>query len=94
MTEKFKDLPVEADTTIISSVQVKIDPYDVVYQKWYWGGFHAESIIFYNDDVAQLTEEEIKNEVKSCPGLIEEGSQISFKKGETFTFVNFNFVST
>lgn len=94
MTEKFKDLPIDEDTQIISSLQVKIDDYDVVHQKWYWGGIHAESVIFHNDDVAKLTEDQIKNEVELCPGLINEGSQITFKKGETYTFVNFNFVSS
>lgn len=94
MTEKFKNLPVDEDTQIISSLEVKIDSYDVVHQKWSWSGIHAESVIFYNDDVAELTEEQIKNEVKLCPNLIKEGSQITYKKGDTYTFVNFNFVSS
>lgn len=93
MTEKFKNVPVEEDTQIIASLEAKIDTYDVVYQKWNWDGIYAESIIFHNDDVVQLTEEQIKSEVKRCPGLIKEGSQITFKKLETYTFVNFNFIT-
>lgn len=93
MKEKFKDLPVDADTTILANVEAKIDTYDVIYQKWRWDGILAESIIFHNDDVATLTEEQIKKEVILCPGLVTEGSQLTFKRGDTFTFVNFNFVT-
>ena len=91
MTEKFKDLPVEEDTQIISSIEARIKQYDVVYQKWYWSGIHAESIIFYNEDVANLTEEQIKKEVASCTAIVKEDSDMTYKKGEKYTFVNFNF---
>lgn len=92
MTEKFKDIPVEDDTQIIVSTEAKIAQYDVVYQKWHWDGIHAESIIFFNDDVAELTEEQIKNEVALCTALVNENSQMTFKKDEKYTFVNFNFI--
>ena len=93
MTEKFKDLPVEEDTQIITSVEAKIEDYDVVYQKWHWDGITAESVIFFNDDVADLTEEQIKHEVDLCTALVKENSQLTFKKGDKYTFVNFNFIT-
>lgn len=92
MNEKFKDLPVEEDTQIIASVEVHIGPLEVVYQKWYWDGIHAESIIFANEDVAHLSDAEIKNEVAEKTTLLKENSQLTFKRGDKFTFVNFNFV--
>lgn len=92
MNEKFKNLPVEADTQILASFETKIESYDVVYQKWYWGGIHAESIIFFNDDVADLNEEEIKRQVAQNTALLKANSQMTYKKGEHYTFVNFNFV--
>jgi|26BtaG_2_1085354.scaffolds.fasta_scaffold03372_5 hypothetical protein len=92
MTEKFKDLPVEEGTQIITSVKANIEQYDVVYQKWHWDGIMAESVIFFNDDIAELTEEQIKNEVALCTALVKENSQMTYKKGEKYTFVNFNFV--
>lgn len=94
MNDKFKDIPVEKDTRIISSVQAKIEAYDVVYQKWYWGGINAESIIFYNEDVAELSEEQIKKEVALCTAIVKEGSEMTYKKGEKYTFVNFNFITS
>ncbi|TXD82142.1 hypothetical protein ESY86_15875 [Subsaximicrobium wynnwilliamsii] len=93
MNEKFKDLPVEEDTQIIVSVEAKIEDYDVVYQKWHWDGITAESIIFFNDDIAELTEDQIKNEVALCTAMVKENSQMTFKKGEKYTFVNFNFTT-
>lgn len=94
MNEKFKNLPVEEDTQIIASFETKIEDYDVVYQKWYWDGIYAESIIFCNDDVAELTEAQIKNEVAENTALLKDNSQMTFKRGEKYTFVNFNFITT
>lgn len=94
MNEKFKNLPVEEDTQIIASFETKIEDYDVVYQKWYWDGIYAESIIFCNDDVAELTEAQIKNEVAENTALLKGNSQMTFKRGEKYTFVNFNFITT
>lgn len=93
MTEKFKDIPVEEGTQIITSVEAKIEDYDVVYQKWHWDGITAESIIFCNDDVAELTEDQIKHEVALCTAIVKENSQMTFTKGDKYTFVNFNFTT-
>ena len=93
MTEKFKDIPVEKDTRIIMSLEAKIADYDVVYQKWYWSGIHAESVIFFNEDIAALSDAQIKDEVAQCTALVKENSQLTLKKGEKYTFVNFNFVA-
>ncbi len=93
MTEKFKDVPVEQDTQIIASMEAKVEKYDVLYQKWYWSGIHAESVIFYNEDIAALTEEEVKKEVALCTALVKQDSQLTYKKGEKYTFVNFNFIT-
>lgn len=93
MTEKFKNIPVESDTEILASVEAKIADYDVIYQKWYWGGIHAESVIFSNDDIADLDEDQVKSKVSKCTALVKEGSQLTYKKGEKYTFVNFNFIT-
>jgi len=94
MTEKFKDIPVKEDTQIIFSIEARIGQNKEIYQKWFWEGIHAESIIFYNEDIAELSEEQIKNEVDSCMAIVKEGSQTTYKKGEKYTFVNFNFSTT
>lgn len=93
MTDKFKDVPVENDTQIIFSTEAKVDQYDVVYQKWHWDGIYAESIIFHNDDIAQLTENQVRREVAACTALVKDPVRMTYKKGEKYTFVNFNFVT-
>jgi hypothetical protein len=62
-----------------------------LYQKWFWDGVTAESIIFVNEDVAGKTDDEIEGEVKASP-LLKENTAITIKRAESgFTFVNFNF---
>ena len=94
MPDNFEDVPVEVETQIIFCVPAQIEAYDVMYQKWNWDGIYAESVIFCNEDVAALTEEQIKKEVALCTALVKEGSQLTYKKGEKYTFVNFNFVTS
>jgi hypothetical protein len=90
-TDKFRDIPVEEDTRMIFQHEAKLGEYDVLYQMWTWDGVTAESIIFTNEDVAGLSEETIKAEVKTSP-LVEKDSQLTFTHSESgFTFVNFNF---
>lgn len=91
MNTKFKDIPVEEGTTIIASIVANISCYAVVYQKWFWDEIYAESIVFFNEDIIKLSEQQIKNEVENT-GLLNDNSQMTFKKDEKYTFVNFNFV--
>lgn len=92
MKDKFKNIPVDEDTVVAISLESTLGDYDVVYQKWSWDGIHAESIIFFNEDIENLSEEEIVNEVKLSP-LLKEDTQTTYKKLEVYTFVNFNFIS-
>ena len=88
---KFENVPVEEDTKIIFEQEATLGGYEILYQKWFWDGISAESIIFANEDVAELKDNEIKAEVKESP-LLKEGSSITLKRTESgFTFVNFNF---
>ncbi len=91
MTDKFQTVPLERDTEILFQTELKLGKYDVLYQKWFWDGITAESIIFANEDIDDLEEEEIINQVKASP-LLKKDSAITFKRSGTgYTFVNFNF---
>jgi hypothetical protein len=81
--EKFAAIPVEKDTRVLSRKQVKVGDYDAVHEKWFWEGISAESYIFLSEEIKELSEEEILDMVG------EEGA--TFKRMETYTFVNFNF---
>jgi hypothetical protein len=93
MSNKFDNVPVEKDTRILFRKEEKIGNYDALHEKWNWEGIKAESIIFANDDISDLTDEEIEQEVRTSE-FIKEGSQITLKRSEVFTYVNFNFETT
>jgi len=87
---KFKNIPTENDTTILLSSEMNLGKYEITYQKWFWDGVQAESIIFYNEDIKHLSKEEIVKEVKKSP-IVKSNSKITYSKDDAYTFVNFNF---
>jgi len=92
MNEKFNDIPVEADTKIEFSSPMKWGEYDIVYQKWSWDGIRAESIIFLTEDLKAMDDKALEADVRDGP-LVKQDSQITIRRLEKFTFVNFNFIS-
>ena len=91
MSNKFEQVPVEDDTRIIFQQEATLGEYDVLYQKWYWDGIIAESIIFANEDIVGITDDEVETEVRMSP-LVKADSKITLKRSKSgFTFVNFNF---
>jgi hypothetical protein len=92
MQGKFDGVPVDEDTKILAQLETNLGNYRVLYQKWFWDGITAESIIFDSQDVANLTDDEILAEVKESP-LVAKDSKTTISRSESgFTFVNFNFV--
>ncbi len=91
MKSKFKNVPIDEDTEILFQKEAKLDNYDVLYQKWLWDGIAAESVVFVEEDVKNLKDDEIEELVKSSP-IIKEGSKITLQHSDDgFVFVNFNF---
>ena len=87
---KFEQVPVEEDTRILFRTVATLGKYDVLYEKWFWDGITAESIIFVSEDVADLKDSEIEDEVKTSP-LVNKESPMTLKRDKSgFTFVNFN----
>ena len=91
MTKKFEKVSVEKGTQIIFQTEAELGEYEVLYQKWYWDGVNAESIIFSSVDINNLIDNEIEAEVRKSP-LVKKGTSMTMKRSESgFTFVNFNF---
>ena len=91
MATKFENVPVEADTKVLFQEEAKFGQYDILYQKWYWDGITAESIIFVSEDVAELTDDQLEEDVKTSP-LVKTDSSVTISRSASgFTFVNFNF---
>ena len=91
MSGKFDGVPVESDTVIRLQIEAKWGEYDVLYQKWRWDEIDAESLVFVDEDIANLGDDQIEMELRASP-LLKKNSRITIKRSEAgFTFVNFNF---
>jgi len=91
MNDKFKNVPKDKDTKTISQKEIKLGDLDVLFELWFWDGIASNSIIFDNNDIQNLSDEELKALVKPHVRL-EPASEIIVKRLESgFTFVNFNF---
>jgi hypothetical protein len=91
---KFNNIPEQKDTEIIFREETKFGDFDVVYEKWKWDGILAESIIFYEDDVSGMVDNEIISQVKDSPlfdSKIYKGNP-TIRHNSGFVFVNFNFI--
>jgi len=91
--KKFENVPVESDTKILFQTETKFGEYEVLYQKWFWDGITAESLIFLSEDVSSLDDEAIKKEVLNSP-LANVETSVTLKRSESgYVFVNFNFIA-
>jgi len=92
MNDKFTNIPIEEDTKIIFSSPMRWGELDIVYEKWRWDGITAESMIFLAEDVSTLDDAALKADVRNG-SLVKADSQITIKRTDKFTFVNFNFTT-
>ncbi len=92
MTDKFKNVPLDADTKIKKQKECKIADFEVLYQKWLWDGVLGESIIFAEEDVRDYNEQEIKQLVLYSEFINTNDVKMTFNRGgKGFVFVNFGF---
>ena len=90
---KFENVPADSDTAILYEEEVKIEEIDALYQVWFWDGIKGESLIFCNEDVTDLSEEEI---IKKCDKSerVKIDDTPTYKKSDSgYAFVNFNFIT-
>ena len=90
MSDKFENVPVEKDTKILFLTVSQFGQYDVRYEKWSWDGVLGQSLIFCNEDIEGVELDTLQTEVQQSP-LVEEGSEITVKKGDAYTIFSFNF---
>jgi hypothetical protein len=88
---KFDNVPTEADTAITLSLESKFGEYDVLYQQWIWDGIQANSLIFDNDDIADIELQSLIEEVRNSPLVNDTSQELTTKLSKQFTFINFNF---
>lgn len=86
---RFTDISIDKDTNIINTTNVKLEGYEACYQSWFLEGIFAESLIFHNQAVEHLSDEELEALVGR--NMVIEDPRMTIKRGEKYTFVNFNF---
>jgi hypothetical protein len=91
---KFDNVPTEADTAITLSLESKFGEYDVLYQQWIWDGIQANSLIFDNDDIADIELQSLIEEVRNSPLVNDMSKELTSTVQSEYTFINFNFEST
>jgi len=90
MSNKFDNVPKDDDTKILFESVIKFDKNDVLYQKWYFDGIYAQSIIFESSDIAFMDDEDLKKYVASSD-IVQNKSQFTISRKDRYTFVNFDF---
>ena len=92
MDKKFKNISIEPDTKVLfQNDEANLGGYPVRYEIWSCDGYRAESMIFSNEDVSELSDKEIEIVVHES-GLILEESGITINRSDSgFVFVSFNF---
>ena len=91
MNDKFKNVPVDPDTRIHKRSLAHVGGYEALHERWSFDGVKGETFVFLSDDVASVSEEDLRNMVSATEG-VDTGSQMTLKRSESgYTFVNFNF---
>lgn len=92
MTEKFKNIPLDPDTHLISTFETKFSEHDCVYQIWVYDSIRASSLIFYKNDIKDLSYEELENLLRTSSLMSNNTSEITISSiSDDYTFINFNF---
>lgn len=86
--QSFKDVPVDSDTRIIGQKEVRIGGIDALCQCWIWDGIKGWSMVFFTNDVQDLSDDELVGLVREVEVIT---TSTTIKRGEKWTFVNFNF---
>ena len=93
MNEKFANVTMESDTRLLIQADTQVNGIDALYQKWIWEGITAESLIFANADVVNMSEPNLKTLVMgSAFTECDSPERMTYSQSESgFTYVNFNF---
>lgn len=90
MSEKFGDLIVDEDITVLFHLEDRWEGYDVVWEKWHLDGVDAESLIFLSDDVKDIPDAELEDKLRKS-ALFKSNFGITIDRKDEYTFLNFNF---
>lgn len=90
LDKKFENVPVEEDTTVLASLNLKFFDIDAHYEKWFFDGIYGETLVFLNDDIKDFTHDALKKELIEST-MAEADGKITVERTGEFSFFNFNF---
>lgn len=83
------DIPLEPDTTLLEEVPVRLDGYDLLYQRWNWDGLPGESLILRENQVEAVTDEQL-HQLGLDKGLMPaEASTTITRPRQGYAFLNY-----
>ena len=89
----WANIPKDKDTISSSGKGVKLGVYKAIHQYFRWSGVDGESLIFETKGLS-LNHQELKELVEASNFYDgERDSRVTISADESFTFVNFNFIS-
>ncbi len=88
LMDKFKDVPVEKETKVISRKIIKLDTLEAQHEKWRWDGITAQSIVFAEADIKDQTEEQLIILIKANIELAENADITISRDRNGFAFFN------
>ena len=92
LTDKFESVGNDPDTTILFQTPAKFGEYDTLYQKWFWDGITAESLIFLTSDIKGISIDKLQDEIKNSAMVTDSSKEITTNRDKSeYTFFNFNF---
>ncbi len=86
--EKFKNVPIEKDTKILSIGYMKVGEYDARIERWFWEGVHAFSMIFLKTDVEHISTSNLIDLIRQKTGIIDE---FEFSDSGEYLFFSYGF---
>lgn len=86
----LQEIAIDPETTFKQRNQIHLAGLACVHEVWFWEGIDGETLIFKTEDVEDLAEPELLRVAKEYPGFAH-FADYTLKRGEQFTFLNFNF---
>ena len=90
MSGKFDQVPVDPETEVRKSRRVEVDGYPALHQQWNWQGISGESLIFADNDIAELSNTALKQRVQGSDLARGKGPVMLQRPGTGFALVHFN----
>ena len=91
--DDFKSLPEDEETKTLKRVLIKTGNYYALFEKWSWEGIIGNSLIFCNEDIINLTDEELSDICRGS-GFYTSGEILIKRQIDSgYTFANFSFTT-